>query len=86
MKTTITTTHNAGFRRGDFIETSGFVNEHNNNVFVIRRAGNTQYLIEPAGFWDRVMYQAGKIWNALQWHFWGMANKVEDTWNRLRRK
>ena len=86
-ETSITTTMSPNlFGRGDKIQLCGFVNGQNNGLFVVRRAKGTQYLIEPAGWWDYVTHYATKFWNAVQWKFWGVVNDLEDVWNRLLEK
>jgi len=85
-ETTITLLHSAGLQRGDFVETSGFVNGQNNGVFIVRRVNSLRYLVEPAGRWDYVMHYVKKFRNEVQWKFWGVVNDLEDVWKRLRQK
>ena len=85
QETTITLSHDAKFRRGDFIKTSGFVNGQNNGVFVVRRVKDTYCIVEPAGWWDYVVYYAKKFCGRVQWEFWGVICDLEDMWNNLRR-
>jgi hypothetical protein len=83
-ETTITTAMQPNlFRRGDRIQVSGFINNPNNGLFVVRRAKGAQYIMAPAGWWDYVTHYATKFWNEVRWHFWGMVDSLEDAWDRL---
>src|SRR5579863_2085272 len=84
----ITTTMSPNmFNRGDRIQMSGFVNDTKaNGLFVVRRAKGTQYLIEPAGWWDYVTHYASKFGQWVRSHYYGVIDTVGDTWKRLRKK